>query len=72
MTFQGHQPPPAPVYHSYLVRLWQEGPSASWRASVQCVRTGTTVCFVDRQELLTFLVAQMEESQSCSVSPKPC
>ncbi len=55
-------PPDQPVgtagYHSYLVRLWQTHPQSAWRASAQCVQTGTTILFADLATLCAFLNAQ--------------
>lgn len=45
-------------YHSYLLRMWQEGePSDNWRASLQNVLTGEQLGFGSLEELLSFLLA---------------
>jgi hypothetical protein len=46
------------IYHSYLVRLWQDNAQAPWRASLQSVQTGETVRFGDLDALFAFLAAQ--------------
>ena len=46
------------VYHAYLVRLWQDGPHAPWRASAQCAQTGEKRLFVDLDALFAFLQTQ--------------
>jgi len=48
-------------YHSYLVRIWQTHPQSAWRASAQCVQTGTTILFADLATLCAFLIAQTGE-----------
>ena len=45
-------------YHSYLVRLWQEGEHAVWHASAQCVQGQEIVHFADLDDLVAFLWAQ--------------
>ncbi len=45
-------------YHSYLIRLWQEGEHAVWHASAQCVQSRDMVHFADLDDLVTFLWAQ--------------
>jgi hypothetical protein len=50
---------PTTVYRSYLVRLWQSNEQGVWRASAQCVQTGDTILFGDRQQLLAFLQTEM-------------
>ncbi len=46
------------VYHSFLVRLWQEHPNASWRASAQSVQSGKLIHFATLDALTEFLYAQ--------------
>lgn len=46
------------VYHSYLVRLWQEYPGAPWRASAQSVQSGKLIHFATLTALATFLLTQ--------------
>lgn len=48
------------VYRSYLVRFWQSNEQGCWRASAQCVQSGSTVHFGDVASLVAFL--QMEIS----------
>ena len=48
-------------YHAYLLRLWRESPSSSWRAWVQDVGTGERRGFASLAALLRFLCAQAEE-----------
>jgi hypothetical protein len=47
-------------YRAYLVRLWQDGPQADWRASAQSAQTGDTVRFADVDALFAFLLKQMQ------------
>lgn len=46
------------LYHSYLVRLWQDDSELPWRAVAQSVQTGEISHFVDLESLFTFLQAQ--------------
>ena len=55
------QPVGSVGYHSYLVRLWQTHPQSAWRASAQCVQTGTTILFADLALLCAFLNTQTRE-----------
>lgn len=55
------------VYHAYLVRLWQDGPRAPWRASAQCAQTGEKRLFVDLEVLFTFLKTQTTTRETSSV-----
>lgn len=48
----------ASTYRSYLVRFWQSNEQGQWRASAQCVQTGSTLLFGDIPSLLTFLNAE--------------
>lgn len=48
------------IYRSYLIRFWQSNEQGCWRASAQCVQTGTTLLFGTVNELLTFLQAEVE------------
>jgi hypothetical protein len=50
--------PPNRRYHSYLVRLWQDGPHAAWRASLHCVQTHESLHFADLEQLFAFLAMQ--------------
>lgn len=52
------QPVGGAGYHSYLVRIWQTHPQSAWRASAQCVQTGTTILFADLATLCAFLNTQ--------------
>lgn len=63
---------PAGVYRSYLVRFWQSNEQGRWRASAQCVQTGSTLRFGDVESLLTFLEAEVMGSLSDDkISPPP-
>lgn len=42
-------------YAAYLVRLWQDGEQAPWRASAQSVHTGEKMMFASLEALFTFL-----------------
>ena len=46
------------LYHSYLVRLWQDEQQMGWRAMVQSVQTGETLHFTDLESLFAFLQRQ--------------
>ncbi|MFN8440637.1 MAG: hypothetical protein U0175_07715 [Caldilineaceae bacterium] len=47
------------TYRSYLVRFWQSHEEGRWRASAQCVQTGSTVLFADVESLLAYLHKQV-------------
>ena len=47
-------------YHSYLLRLWRDGPKRPWRASLHCSATGTVHYFVDMVYLFAFLQARTD------------
>lgn len=51
-------------YRSYLVRFWQSHEEGRWRASAQCVQTGSTVLFGDVESLLAFLHKQIVNNAS--------
>lgn len=46
---------PQGQYEAYLLRLWWNDGQATWRASLQAVRTGERHMFADLDSLLTFL-----------------
>lgn len=52
----------ASKYLSYLVRLWREDSSSSWRASVQNPLTGERRSFPNLALLLRFLEEQTGEA----------
>ena len=52
------------TYRSYLVRFWQSHEQGRWRASAQCVQTGSTVIFGDVESLLAYLHAQIDTNVS--------
>ncbi|MFZ1769336.1 MAG: hypothetical protein WAU00_09075 [Caldilinea sp.] len=45
-------------YHSYLLRLWQEGERRLWHVSIHCVQSGEIVHFADLEAFVAFLRAQ--------------
>jgi hypothetical protein len=47
-------------YQSYLVRVWKDGASALWRASVQSVQTGEVVQFASLSALFAYLESQTD------------
>ncbi len=47
-----------PVYHSFMIRLWQEAPDAPWRVSVRSVETGEIVRFASLMALFSFMQEQ--------------
>lgn len=51
---------PQTDYHAYLLRLWRENPSGSWRALVQDAATGERHGFAGLASLMRFLWAQTE------------
>lgn len=55
MTDLCHTTQDASAYRSYLVRFWQSSEQGGWRASAQCIQTGSTLLFGDIPSLLTFL-----------------
>lgn len=46
------------TYRAYLIRVWQDGQQAAWRASAQAVQGGKVVRFASMEELFAFLKAQ--------------
>lgn len=46
------------TYQAYLIRIWQDGQGAAWRASAQAVQGGDTVRFANLEALFVFLKAQ--------------
>lgn len=53
------------LYHSYLVRLWQDESQGAWRALVQSVQSGETIHFADLESLFAFLRAQtLDQTQT--------
>ena len=57
-----------PSYSAYLIRLWQEMPSGSWRASAQSVHSGKIVRFGSIDALLAFLEAEINETTEDAAS----
>ena len=51
-------------YRAYLVRLWQDGSQAAWRASAQSTHSGDIVRFADLEALFAFLLAHTEPAAS--------
>lgn len=45
-------------YHSYLVRVWQEGSQTPWRVLAQSIQSGETIHFTDLEGFFAFLRAQ--------------
>lgn len=52
------------LYHSYLLRLWQDDHQTPWRVLVQSVQSGETIHFVDLNTFFAFLQAQTASEQS--------
>ncbi len=50
-------------YQAYLLRLWRDGPSNRWRASLQSTKTSDAQLFADVQALLAFLQTQRAETE---------
>lgn len=49
-------------YQAYLLRLWRDGPSSRWRASVQSTKASEVQLFADVRSLLNFLQSQTDET----------
>lgn len=45
--------------HSFLVRMWRDGPEEPWRASVKTVADGMELHFVSPEKLFLFLHEQI-------------
>lgn len=45
--------------HSFLVRMWRDGPEEPWRASVKAVAGGREIHFVSPEKLFLFLHGQV-------------
>ena len=56
------------TYQSYLVRLWQDGPTGAWRASTECVQTRVVTHFADLDALFVFLWAQAAAFQQETIA----
>ncbi len=52
-------PKPKQIYHSYLVRLWQDDPQTPWRVLAQSVQSGETLHFADLASFFAFLQTQI-------------
>ncbi|MFN8496887.1 MAG: hypothetical protein U0641_03460 [Anaerolineae bacterium] len=46
-------------YHSFLVRLWQDGAGGPWRASAHCVQTGDTLRFASVEAMFAYLAERL-------------
>jgi len=46
------------AYQAYLIRIWQDGQQAPWRASAQEVQSGEVKRFASLMALFAFLEAQ--------------
>jgi hypothetical protein len=51
-------------YHSYLLRIWRNGPQETWRASMQCTATGEFYQFASVERLIDFLQAQSHRGEA--------
>lgn len=51
--------PPPQTYHAFLLRLWCEGDSQRWRASLQSAATEEVQHFPHAAALIAFLCQQM-------------
>jgi hypothetical protein len=61
MALTRHQPA---EYHSYLLRLWRNGPHEAWRASLQCTATSEFYHFAGLEHLFDFLQAQSHQGEA--------
>jgi hypothetical protein len=50
------------LYHSYLLRLWQEQPDGEWRSSLQDTKTQECVAFATLSELFAYLIQETEQT----------
>lgn len=50
-------------YQSYLIRLWQDGKDAPWRASAKDVVTGQQHLFVSPEQLFSYLHKQIKNKE---------
>jgi hypothetical protein len=57
------------TYQAYLIRLWQDGGQAVWRASAQSVQSGEIVRFADLTGLFAYLEAQTGHRANAVTSP---
>jgi hypothetical protein len=53
--------PPPPRYQAYLLRLWQEGPHAPWRAALEVPGGAATVTFGTVGALFAYLRDQLAD-----------
>jgi hypothetical protein len=51
-------------YHSYLLRLWCDGATVPWRASVEVPGRAETHTFSNLEALFAFLRAQTSEDEA--------
>ena len=49
-------------YNTYLIRLWQDTPDGSWRASAQSIQGGEITRFGSLQALFAFLETETKKS----------
>lgn len=59
----------APLYLSYLLRLWRSGSAEQWRGSLQSTRPGDPHVFADINKLFAFLREQLQ--QPAADRPQP-
>jgi len=55
-------------YCSYLLRLWRDGATASWRASLEAPGRASAQMFTDLDALFAFLRSQTNGDQSRAVA----
>ena len=55
--------PESTNYHSYLLRIWRDGPQRPWRLSMHCAATDTLHYFADTNHLVAFLQAQTDDME---------
>ena len=53
-------------YQSYLIRLWQDGKDAPWRASAKDARTGQQYLFDSPEHLFSYLHKQTQKQGDLS------
>ena len=57
------RPPHLDRYQAYLIRIWQDGQFARWRASAQAVQGGEVRRFASLPDLFAFLEANTNSAQ---------
>jgi hypothetical protein len=59
------------AYLSYLVRMWRSDDASPWRASLEDARTHEHHAFSEADQLLAFLLEQMQTTSSPDEDSEP-